>query len=311
MDRRDFLKIGGLTIGAGLLSTYAAEGRYRGLERRPLGRTGHQRSVVTLGGVVVMKEAQEDADRLVAEALDAGVNGVDVAPSYGDAELKLGHALRGKRDQVFIGCKTTKRDKAGAAEELRNSLRRLETDHVDMYLFHGLDKPEELTQVMGPGGATEAFQEGQKQGLLRFIGMTSHRPSTLLSALQQYDFAAVVFPYNFILDHYGFARELLVETNRRGTGVLAIKPIAERAWEPKEPRTCPKCWYKPFTENEDIYLAMRWVLSRPITSAIPSGDTRLFRRALKAAQHYKPLTEAELGKLSQRAAVLKPLFEVA
>ena len=119
----------------------------------------------------------------------------------------------------------------------------------------------------------------------------------------------MVFPYNFILAHYGYGAELLAEANRRGVGVMAIKPIAERRWATGEAHTCPKCWYKPFTENEDISLAMRWALSQPLVSTIPSGDMRLFRRVLAAAEHYHPLTAEELSALATRAAALKPLFE--
>lgn len=309
MNRRHFLKVGSIAaLGGGLLRSHADEGAPGGLECRLLGRTGHYRSVVTLGGIVVMNEEQADADRLVGEALDAGVNGVDVAPTYGDAELKLGHALRGKREQVFLGCKTTKRDKAGAAEELRKSLQRLETDYFDLYQFHGLDKPEELEQATGPGGALEAFLEAKQAGLIRFIGITGHRPETLLAALRRYDFDTVMFPYNFILAHYGYGQELLAEARRRNLGVLAIKPIAMRGWETGEARTAPKCWYKPFSTHHEISLAMRWVLAQPITTAIPSGDMTLFRRALKAAQHLNPLRPEEIAELEAKAEQLKPLF---
>lgn len=312
MDRRDFLRLGGAAVlGAGLLGALpVGETRAAGLEYRLEKRTGFRRSVITLGGIVVMNEEQSVADEVVDEALEAGVNAVDVAPSYGDAEIKLGNALRGKRDLVFLGGKTGKRDKAGAWEELRNSLERLQTDRLDLYQFHGLDKPEELEQVLGPGGAMEAFQEAKAQGLIRFIGITGHRPDTLLEALRRYDFDTVMFPYNFILDYHGYGRELLAEAGKRGCGVLAIKPIAQRRWEEGETRTAPKCWYKPFSTNREISLMVHWLLGTSVTSLIPSGDVRLFRRALSAAQHYQPLTAAELAELEKKAAEVKPLFEV-
>jgi aryl-alcohol dehydrogenase-like predicted oxidoreductase len=312
MDRRDFLRLGGAAaLGASLLGSLAeAETSAAGMEYRLDKRTGFRRSVLTLGGIVVMNEEQSVADQVVDQALEAGVNAVDVAPTYGDAELKLGNALRGKRDLVFLSCKTGKRDKAGAAEELRNSLQRLQTDHVDLYQFHGLDKPEELDQVLGPGGAMEAFQEAKAQGLTRFLGITGHRPDTLLKALQRYDFDAVMFPYNYILDHYGYGRDILQEALRRGCGILAIKPIAHRAWEPGETRTAPKCWYKPFSTSHEISLMVRWVLSTRVTSIVPSGDVTLFKRALLAARHYQPLTAAELAELEKKAVAVKPLFDV-
>ncbi len=311
MDRRQFLRLGGAAALAGsALSSFAQEEPPPlGLDCRLLGRTGHHRSCVTLGGITVMNEEQAVADKVVDEALAGGVNAVDVAPSYGDAEIKLGHALRGKRDLVFLGCKTGQRDAVGSAEELRHSLQRLQTDRLDLYQLHGLDKPEELDQVFAPGGAMETFLHAKEQGLTRFLGLTGHRPDTLLAALDRYDFDTVMFPYNFILDRTGYARKLVQEASQRGCGLLAIKPLAQRAWEPGEDRIAPKCWYKPFSTHHDISLMVRWVLSTRITSLIPSGDVTLFQRTLKAAQHYQPLSAAELAELDKKTADLKPLFE--
>ncbi|HEY3398806.1 MAG TPA: aldo/keto reductase [Armatimonadota bacterium] len=310
MDRRDFFKTGSLAaLGGTFLGNLGGHETAPGLEARMLGHTGHYRSVVTLGGIVVMNEDQDAVDRLVDDAIDAGVNGVDVAPSYGDAELKLGHALRGKRDLVFLGCKTGLRDKAGAAAELRRSLERLETDRFDLYQFHGLDKPEELEQVLGPDGALEAVLEAKAEGLVRFIGLTGHRPDTLMTALQRFEFDTVMFPYNFILNHHGYGEDLLQDAWARGVGILAIKPIAARRWEEGEARPQPKCWYKPFATNHEISLAVRWVLGQRVSTIIPSGDMTLFRRALKAAQHNSPLLDAERLELERKAAEFAPLFD--
>lgn len=311
MNRRDFLKTGSLAaLGAGMLGAFAREAPASGLERRPLGRTGHLRSVVTLGGIVVMNETQADADRVVAEAIDAGVNGVDVAPTYGDAELKLGQALRGRRDQVFLAAKTTCRDRNGAGKELEASLKRLQTDYVDLYQLHGLDKPEDWEKVKSAEGALGAFEAAREKGLVRFLGITGHVPATLLTAIREYNFATVMFPRNFIMAHHGYGEELLAEATRQGLGVLAIKPIAERRWAQGEARTCPKCWYRPFTENEDIHRAVCWALAQPVTTIIPSGDMRLFRRVVKAAQHYRALTESELAAMEAQAAATEPLWPV-
>jgi predicted aldo/keto reductase-like oxidoreductase len=312
MNRRHFLRLGGAAaLAGGMLGRLLPdEPPPTGLECRLAGRTGHYRSVVTLGGIVVMNEDQAVADQVVADALGAGVNAIDVAPSYGDAELKLGHALQGKRDLFFLGVKTGQRDRAGAEEDLRNSLQRLQTDRADSWSLHGLDKPEELEQVFAPGGAMEAFEEAKKQGQVRFLGITGHRPDTLHAALERYDFDLVMFPYNFLLDHYGYGAALLDEAFRRGCGILAIKPIAQRAWEPGETRTAPKCWYKPFSTNHEISLMIRWLLGTRITSLVPSGDVTLFRRALQAAEHPQPVTQAELAELQKKAAEVKPLFDV-
>lgn len=311
MDLRDFLRMGGLVaLGKGLLSSFMGEEtRPGGLDYRLLGRTGHYRSCVTLGGITVMNEEQSVADRVLEEALEGGVNAVDVAPSYGDAELKLGNAMRGHRDLLFVGCKTGKRDRAGAWEELQASLGRLQTDRVDLYQLHGLDKPEELEQVFAPGGAMEALEEARRQGLTRFLGITGHRPDTLLAALDRFDFDTIMLPYNYILDRAGYGGPLIREAFLRGCGILAIKPVAQRAWEPGETRTSPKCWYRPFRTHHEISLMVRWVLGTRVTSLIPSGDVGVFKRALMAARHYQPLTTAELAELDRLTADLKPLFE--
>src|SRR5690348_773023 len=139
------------------------------MQRRPLGKTGEELSIIGFGGIVVSGMAQPDADAIVAEAFDRGINYFDVAPSYGDAEERLGPALEPYRDRVFLACKTGKRDREGAAAELRASLRKLRTDHVDLYQLHALAKPEDVAQAFGPGGALEAFQEARQQGLTRFL----------------------------------------------------------------------------------------------------------------------------------------------
>ena len=315
MQRRGFLQTSAKALGAAVFSGLAGVAEGGGpadlgfMERRPFGRTGHLRSTITFGGIVVMNEEQSLANRMVAEALEAGVNGFDVAPSYGDAELKLGEALKGKRDRVFLQCKTGRWDKAGAAEELRASLQRLQTDWVDLYQLHALSNLPDLDTIFGPGGAMEAFEEARQAGLIRFIGFSTHNPATALEALKRYDFASVMVPCNYVLHHYGrWGMDLIEEASRREIGILALKPIGARPWQEGEPRPYPKCWYRPFSTNHDIDLAMRYALSLPLTSAVPSGDVRLFRRCLQAARHWRPLTDADRAELERKAAELTPIF---
>jgi aryl-alcohol dehydrogenase-like predicted oxidoreductase len=151
------------------------------MERRPLGNTGAELSIIGFGGIVVMNvEPSEAADR-VAEAVDRGVNYFDVAPSYGNAEERLGPALEPYRDRVFLACKTQKRTRDEAAQELRESLQRMRTDHFDLYQLHAMTTREDLETATGPGGALEAFVAAREQGLIRHIGFSAHNVDVALA----------------------------------------------------------------------------------------------------------------------------------
>jgi len=258
--------------------------------------------------MTVAGEEQKRVNELVDDALAAGVNHIDAAPTYGDCEVLFGKALAGRRSEVFLACKTTKRDKQGATEELHKSLERLQTDHLDLYQMHALDDPQERRQALGPGGAIEAFLEAREQGLLRFIGITGHNPDNLLAALDEFPFDTVMFPISFILQYHGFGLELLAEANRRSIGVIAIKPIAEQLHQPGEPHRYPKCWYKPLDTNEEISRAVWYALAQPVSTILPSASIRLFRRSLSAALHMRPLSTQEASALQAKAAATEPLF---
>src|SRR5437870_10594780 len=169
------------------------------MERRPLGTTGEELSMIGFGGILVMNVDPAEAGRLVAEAIDRGINYFDVAPSYGNAEERLGPALAPYRDRVFLACKSGKRDKAEAARELRESLQRMQTDHFDLYQLHALTSMEEMEQALGPGGAMEAFREARDAGLIRYIGFSAHSVETALAAMDRFAFASILFPTNFVL----------------------------------------------------------------------------------------------------------------
>lgn len=308
MQRREFLRTG-LSAAAAFFASGAGATSLSGLPTRPLGRTGHRSSVVALGGIVVAGESQEYANRIVDHALRNGVNHVDVAPTYGDAEIKLGEALKGRRHQVFLACKTAQRTREAAEKELQASLERLQTDYFDLYQFHGLDSAEDLEVVFGPGGALEAVLAAREKGLIRHIGMTGHNPDNFLAALKRFPLETCMFPINFVLAHHGdYGKRLLDELVRREIGIIAIKPIAARPWQEGEFRRWPKCWYKPLDDIHQIDLAVRWVLQLPVTTIIPSGHPQLFDKALRAARHARPLTAEEGAELSRLAAALAPLF---
>jgi aryl-alcohol dehydrogenase-like predicted oxidoreductase len=282
------------------------------MERRPLGRTGQELSIVGFGGIVVMNVEPPEASRLVAEAVDRGVNYFDVAPSYGNAEERLGPALEPYRDRVFLACKTGKRAKQEAADELRASLARLRTDHFDLYQLHALTSMEEMEQAVGPGGALEAFLEARQAGLIRYIGFSAHSVETALAAMERFMFDSVLFPTNFVLYHQaGFGPQVVERAQQKGVGRLALKAMARTKWADGQPKAFTKTWYEPISDPEEAELALRFTLTQPITAAIPPGEASLFRMAVDIAERFRPLTPEEQEELRRRAGALQPIFQLA
>lgn len=283
------------------------------MQTRVLGRTGHEVSIVGFGGIVVEGVPQAEADDAVARAFDRGISYFDVAPSYGNAEERLGPALEPYRDRVFLACKTGKRTRDDAAAELRKSLRRLRTDRFDLYQLHGMTTPEDLETVLGPGGALEAFLEARDQGSVRFIGFSAHSQEVALSLLERFPFDTVLFPINFT-EYFqaGFGPQVVAKAEATGAGRLALKAMARQTWPESGDRAgWPKCWYEPVTDPREAELALRFTLSQPISAAIPPGDPRLFWRAVEVAERFTPITPQEEAELRRRAEALSPFFRLA
>jgi predicted aldo/keto reductase-like oxidoreductase len=322
MDRRRFLQAGSMAAGLGAapgLSFGSGTGRPdpsgEGLgfiPRRRLGKTGEQLSILGLGGIVVMNATQGVANNTVAEAFDRGVNYVDVAPSYGDAQQLLGVALEPYRSRVFLACKTGKRDKAGAAAALDNSLKLLRSDHVDVYQHHAVTTLQDVEEILGPNGANEAFIAAKKAGKIRFLGFSAHSPQAALALMDRFDFDTVLFPINFVLfSQQHFGPQVIARAREKDMGIMAIKSMAKTVWPasiPQDQRPNPKEWYQPCSVPDEAALALRWTLSRPITAAIPPGDERYFPLAMYVAQHFQPLHPHEEKLLMARAAGVKPIF---
>ncbi|MCJ7752527.1 MAG: aldo/keto reductase [Armatimonadetes bacterium] len=316
-SRREFLRRTGMTAAAlgvaaavGKLPGMSAPAGKRTMQYRPLGNTGHESSLLCFGGVMLDGESPETADWAVGYAVEHGVNHFDVAPSYGNAELRLGPALQRHRDKVFLACKTQKRTRREAKAELHESLRRLRTDHFDLYQFHWLDKLEDLNTVTGPGGAWELFQEARKEGLVRFLGITGHRPSTQLEALRRMPLDTVMCPVNFIeWQHTHAAMPLLEHAAQQGLGAIGIKAISAGPW-PQEEHSY-STWYRPFDEPASIAKALRFTLSQPVATAAAAGDIRLLKMLIAAAEGFTPLSAEEQKELLASAKQYKPLFEDA
>ena len=282
------------------------------METRPLGDTGHESSVLTFGAIALDPLDQPDADELVEEVLDRGVNHVDVAPTYGTAEPKLAPVLGDRREEVFLGCKTQERTYNGAWGELHRSLDRLGVDRLELYQFHAVTRYGELETVLGEGddpGALAAFEDAKQAGLIDHVGLTSHGdPSLIRTAMKRIDaLETVMFPTNYTLaakegpEHdYAAVLDLAEEL---GLGALGIKAFAKAPWpDDLDPEERPyETWYEPYDDPEDLETCLRFALSRGLTSITNAGDPRLVPSILDAAEAFEPMDGDEQAALVERA----------
>jgi aryl-alcohol dehydrogenase-like predicted oxidoreductase len=264
------------------------------MEKRRLGRTGHMSTVVAFGAAAIGRVEQDVADRAIQTALDYGVNHVDVAPGYGEAELRLQPWMPKIRDRIFLGCKTTQRTKEGAKAELHRSLERLGVDRLDLYQLHSVGKLPVLDECTAKGGALEALIEAREEGLVRWLGITGHThdaPRTHSEALRRFEFDTVMFPINFVLwsipEFRRDAEALLGTCRQRDVGVHVLKTLAKDPWGDRE-RT-HTTWYEPFTDQPTIDQAVAFNLSLPVTTLCSTGDVTILPKMLAAAERYRPL----------------------
>jgi len=264
-------------------------------------------SVVTFGAAGIGRVQQDVADRAIAGALAHGVNHIDVAPSYGDAELRLKPWIPKIRKDVFLGCKTKERTREAAKAELRRSLERLGTDRLDLYQLHSVGKLGDLDACTAKGGALEALVEAREEGLVRWLGITGHThdaPSTHLEALKRFDFDTIMFPLNFVLwaipEYRQSAETLLAACAKGDVGVHIIKTVAKDPWGGRA--KTHTTWYEPFTEDTIIDRAVAFVLSKPVTTLCSVGDVTVLPKVLAAAERFRPLNPAEEEELAATAA---------
>ena len=263
----------------------------------PLGKTGMNASGVVFGGIINTNETQADADRFVARAIEAGVNYFDVAPSYGDAEDRLGAALHPYRNEVFVACKTTNRGAEGARAELEQSLAKLHREHFDVYQLHALSKQEDLDKAFGPGGAMETFVRAKEKGLVRNIGFSAHNEDVALRALTLYDFDTVLFPLNWALGICtGWGDRISEAAKRKGIGLIGMKSLVRRKWREGEERVYPKSWCQPIWGNDALSLAaMKYAAHKGAATLVPPGNFEHFSFMLDHVDKAfrEPLTDAE------------------
>ncbi len=322
MKRREFInRVGTVGLGLGIAGYWSGIGRAladeagrRPVPRRPF-KDGFDLSVIGCGAIVLVGQEQAAADREIARTVDRGVNYFDVAPSYGkgEAEEKLGIALQPYRSDSFLACKTQRRGAEEAGEELETSLRRLKTDHFDLYQLHAMTKMEDVNTVFAPGGAMETLVRAREEGKVRYLGFSAHDEAVALALLDRFDFDSVLYPVNYVCWAEGsFGPAVVQKAKEKDCALLGLKALAFTPWasqEQKKESGSRKCWYRPIDDVESARLALRFALSQGAVSAIPPGDERIYRMAVDlAAAGLPPLTERESADLLASAAEMKPLF---
>jgi len=278
------------------------------MEKRRLTGTEEELSVIGFGGMVLAGETQTDANRYVDAAIDRGINYFDVAPSYGNAQERLGPALKSYRQNVFLTCKTLLRDKNGAEVELINSLKELKTSYIDLYQFHSVNNLEDVAAIVSPQGALETVLEARRKGNVRFIGFSSHSEECAIELMRAFDFDTILFPLNWACWYKNnFGQRTLNLAIKKKMGILAIKALAKRRWFPEEKKKWSKCWYCP-VEKDEADIALRFTLSLPVTAAVSPSHAELLWWACDAAERYRPPTEEENELLRIESQDLNVLF---
>jgi aryl-alcohol dehydrogenase-like predicted oxidoreductase len=277
------------------------------------GRTGHESTRVVFGGAALSKVTQDEADQTLEVLLRYGINHIDVAAAYGDAELRIAPWLKKYPGRFFLATKTGDRTYDGAKRQIHLSLERMGVERVDLIQLHSLADPIEWDNALSPKGALEACVEAREQGLVRFIGVTGHGSqiaATHLRSLERFDFDSVLLPYSYIMmqdPHYAAAFERVVAVcAERNAAVLTIKSIARRPWWGHE-RT-RATWYEPFQDQSDIDAAVQWVMARPGIFLASVGDIHLLPKVLDAASRFGSAPGDETMREQRTRLEMLPLF---
>jgi aryl-alcohol dehydrogenase-like predicted oxidoreductase len=283
------------------------------METRRFGRTGHMSTIAIFGAAAFWQISQEDADQVLEQIIEAGINHIDVAPSYGQAEIRIGPWMPRERGRFFLGCKTTERTKEGAWKELQESLKRLQTETFDLYQFHAITTMEELDAVTMKGGALEAFVEARQAGLIKFIGITGHganAPQIYLEALRRFDFDSVLFPLNFVQmanpEYRSYAEKLIATCKAKDVGTMVIKAITKGPWGEKQHTATT--WYEPFDKLDEIRKGVNFALSYDVTGFCTAGDTRILPMVLEACENFSHLNQDEIEEMIKSGKHYEPLF---
>jgi len=263
------------------------------IPQQPFGRSGHNSTRTIFGAASLSNVTQQQADQTLQVLLQYGVNHIDVASSYGDAELRIAPWLAQYRSQFYVATKTDARTAQEAKEDLHRSLQRMGIDYVDLWQLHNLVDPIEWDTALSPGGAIDAAIEAKKQGLVRAIGVTGHGlqiAATHRRSLARFDFDSVLLPYNYITMQNPYYAEnfnaLLATCQQRNVAVQTIKSIAYKPWMGRQHTR--SVWYEPLEDQQHIDMAVHWVLKRPGIFLNTVGDIHLLPRVLDAASRFQP-----------------------
>jgi aryl-alcohol dehydrogenase-like predicted oxidoreductase len=283
------------------------------IEKVPFGATGHNSSRVIFGGAALASVSKSEADRTLDALLAHGINHIDVAAGYGDAELRVAPWLRRHPDTFFVATKTGERTYRGAREQIHRSLERLGVDRIDLIQLHNLVDVIEWENALRDGGALEAAVEAREEGLVRFIGVTGHGlsvPEMHRRALERFPFDSVLLPYNYrqMKDpRYASSFDAVAAVcAERKVALQTIKSLALRPWDGR-PKTA-NTWYEPLREQADIDLAVHWVLGDPQAFLLTTGDVEILPRLLDSAERFseRPSDERMDALVAQRSVA--PLF---
>lgn len=284
------------------------------IQQRPFGRTGHNSTVTLFGAAAIGRVTQADADRTMELLLDYGVNHIDTAASYGDAELLLGPWLDKHRDRFFLATKTNEREYDTAKAQIQRSLERMRVDQIDLIQFHNLGHPDDWDTAMGENGALEAAKEARDQGLVKYIGVTGHGLKIAAfhnRSLQAFDFDSILLPWNIQMKQnpqYAADFDRVVGLARdRGIAVQTIKSLVRGPWA-----TTPKTrstWYQPLENQPDIDRAVHWILAQGDLFLNTAGDINLLPKVLDAASRFDgrgPSDEEMAAMVAEQS--MTPLF---
>ena len=279
----------------------------------PFGRTGHESTRLIFGAAAIGNVSQEEADQTMELIRRHGINHIDTAASYGDAELRLGPWMELYRDEFFLATKTGERTRAEAYNQIQTSLERLRTDRIDLIQLHNLVAEDEWRTAFSAGGAVEGVIEAKEDGLVRFIGVTGHGVTVAaqhLRSLQEYPFDSVLLPYNFAMSrnmrYMADCEALAALCAERGVAVQTIKAITRGPWGDRNPTA--NTWYEPLTDQQPIDIAVSWVLGRNEVFLNTVGDIHILPQVIDAAERYKQRpSDAQMTDL-ETAFGLTPLF---